>query len=189
MIPIRQTKDNSWLLHVAGAVVCVSVSMMAYFVALKPLSQRRGLIDTQQQELVDRHQDLSRFNAANSGWEEQLVAMKQALAESEIHLESSDRVNRRIAVLTELAKDCGLTVDDIRLGKYLAGDDYEVVPIQLAGGGAFTNFARFLNQLSNKYPDTGLASFEVSGNPQLESSTEKFRFEVYWYTQPEAALQ
>ena len=177
---------NSASLHIdiAGVLLCAGVSALAYFAVLRPLARHRAILAEQRQEFAARRGELSDISASAGPLAKQLQEVRQALAESKVSLKPADRVNERIAELNELVSRCGLKVDDIELGEVVAGPRYETVPISLAGCGGYVDCATFIHQLCGAFPDTGVASFEIWGEPQRAEVAGRFRLGLLWYAAP-----
>ena len=176
-----KTKWLTWRIDAAGAVFCVAVSLVAYFAAFSPLMRRHTAFARQQEELAIQRRVAGQLAAPATLFKKELLSLRQVLAESRIQLQPTDRVNRQIAELTELINESGLKANDIQLGEIFDGAKYDVVPINLAGSGRYTGCAAFLNKLSDTFPDTGVASFEISGDPQKPKDPGRFQFGLFWY--------
>ncbi len=178
------TKWACWDLDAAGALFCLAISLLGFFFAVRPLLKQQTAYAKQKDQLAFHRREVSQLSASDLAHRKEFASIRRSLTESKVKLQSINRVNRRIAELTELVKDCGLRTDNIQLGKVTRGPKYDVVPITMAGHGGYKNFATFLHKCSQAVPDMGVASFEMSGDPQAPQSDQSFRFEVLWYAAP-----
>ena len=124
----------------------------------------------------------------------QLVVVKEKLTGSQIKLESSDRINQRIAELTSLFNDSALEVDDVQTGNITVGLKYDLVTINIAGRGGYKQCVVFLDELHQTFADISIAGFELEGPPFLLSQDRtgtkpksanaagKFNFQLFWHT-------
>ena len=184
----HSTKWSCWHIDVAGVLFCVGASLLAYFAGLRPLLRQHAAFAEQQIAITVQRREAARFAASVAVLKQQLASTSREFTEIGIELQSADRTNRQISQLTELMKECGLKTDDIRLEEISRGRRCDIVPISLAGQGGYKNCAVFLNRLSDDFPGTGAASFEMSGNPGKPDEIGKFHFNLHWYTIPKAAI-
>lgn len=188
---MRQSRLTKWTcrhIDVAGILLCVGASLLAYYAGLRPLVRQHADFAEQQLAITVQRRESARLAASVATLKEQLASTRRESTETGIELQPADQINQRISQLSELMKECGLKTDDIRLGEISRGHRCDIVPISLAGQGGYKNCAVFFNRLSNDFQDTVAASFEMSGNPLKPDEIGKFSFSLYWYTMPKAAI-
>ena len=110
--------------------------------------------------------------------------MEQALADTPLRLQPMGAVNQRLALMTNLASEAGLTLNDIQPGKAALGAHFATVPIQVGGSGRFPTIVAFLNRLHTTFPDTGVTSFTLSGAPATPGAAVSFKIELAWHAAP-----
>ena len=150
-----------WGVDGGGALFCAGISLLGYFLAVRPLMRQSTTLAGHQEELVAQKQKASHLSASDFAHAKQLELVREALARHEVKLHPTEHVNRQIAKLNELTGECGLEVDDIRVGEVFRGGMYDVVPMTLSGSGGYDKCAAFLRRLSGSFPDTGVESFVV----------------------------
>jgi len=153
---------------------------MAFYFGARPLVNRHAEFAEQQRELARRRRKASELSSAVISQERQLKSVRQALAGG-IKLETADRVNKRIAELTEVLTQCGLKVDDIHLGDITRTERYDMIPIRLMGAGGYKSCAVFLNRLARQVPDVAVTSFRIADNPGEKTRGGQFSCELRWH--------
>ncbi len=81
-----------------------------------------------------------------------------------------------------------MKIDDIQPGAAASGSRYEMVPISLSGKGTYVTCVGFLHRLRQAFPDTGVSSLALQGNPGAAGGAAQFRFDLLWYAAPRSSL-
>ncbi|MBL7133358.1 MAG: hypothetical protein ISS78_04615 [Phycisphaerae bacterium] len=181
---MKWPKITAWqLCHVdaAGVAVCALLALLGYLVGIRPLVQRRENLVARETRLNVQKSDAQKLSGSASLVKERLARVRQALAASPVQLESAQYVNRRIARLAGLASDCAAKIDEIQPGEPAAAVRYRMVPIRLAGSGSFPACVRLLHRLQEVFPDTAVASFQLTGRPSEQAAPAVFRIDLIWY--------
>jgi hypothetical protein len=110
--------------------------------------------------------------------------VEQRLVESPLRLQPVSAVNQRLALITELASEQKLKLNEIQPGKAVHGNHYDTVPILITGSGNYRTVAAFLHRLHTTFPDTGVSAFSLSGSPATPDAAATFRFSLAWYAAP-----
>ncbi|MFC1635702.1 hypothetical protein ACFL5Z_12750 [Planctomycetota bacterium] len=171
-----------------GAAICLVTSGAVYFAVLNPISKQRSFLAGQRDELAARRDESSRLSTSMLGLNNQLAEVQGELGNNAIRLESSDRINQRLAALTALFTDCSLAVDDIQAGKISAGPMWDLVPFNISGRGKYTQCIAFLHKLRRTFADMSVARFRLEGNPAKFDESGRFRFQLIWHTMPKAQM-
>ena len=184
-MPTILAKKYSLLrIDAAGIGVCVLASLIWYVTMGGPALDQRSATAGLRQEIRTQQERASELQSAIAVVEEQLVSVRQELAESTISLDSTARINKRIAGLTEFFSHCGLQVDDVQTGRPTIGRQCDVVPITIVGKGAYRQCVKFLHGLCSAFPDLGVMRVEVAGKAAQSSEPAMFRLELFWYAAP-----
>jgi len=93
-------------------------------------------------------------------------------------------VNQRLALITTLASQQQLQLNEIQPGQPTQGTHYDTVPIAIAGTGRYGTIAAFLHLLHTTFPDTGISAFTITGSPAQPDAPATFRFTLAWYAAP-----
>lgn len=174
---------KGWPTDLAGAGACVALTLAAVFLAFTPLRARHADLAAKQDRLNVRRRRSSGLERSVIAMKGQLAEAQKALAKSELQLESAERVNHRVARVTEVATGCGLKIHDVQLGRNSSTQRYTAVPICLAGVGTYRKCVVFLRKLNEAFADTGVKALELSAAP-VAPSEARFRFELVWYAAP-----
>jgi len=172
---------SCWQIDAAAVGFCLLATAGVFFGAARPMVLRHRQLHEQQADLANQRRKVSQLSASAAELEQRLSEVRRQLAQSKVTLRPTSQVNRQIAKLTELFNACQLKANDIQLGQAEHSSKYTVVPIKISGTGRFPSCVRFLHELAEKFPDTGVASFEISGDPAQPAEPGAFRFELYWY--------
>ena len=184
MTPSKRGPVESGKYHACGAGGMVALSLLGYFAGLRPLLQQHDHSTNQRRMLVAetaRAEDLQKQERA---LDRSLVRTRQALADSPLTLQIASFRNERLALLTDLAAAHGLTVDGIQSGDVERDEHFDRVPIVLSGKGSFPNCGRFLHRLNRTFPDMGVKSFHVNGQPGRKPRDVTFSYDMIWYAAP-----
>ncbi len=173
-----------WQVDLSGFAVCAAMMLVVYLVAVQPLLDRRAEAEDRKQELAQRRQESSDVLAALTSAKRELAVVEQSLAETPLRLQPMGAVNQRLALMTNLASEAGLTLNEIQPGKAALGTHFATVPIQVTGSGRFPTIVAFLNRLHTTFPDTGVTSFSLSGTPATPRAPVTFKVDLAWHAAP-----
>ena len=171
-------------LDAMAMAVLLAVTAIVYFFGFSPLLERHALVNRQQQELGSVREKLSESQRILADLHQQSIVAAQQLEASPLRLQPVSSLNQRLALVSDLAMQGGAALDDLQPGKSSAGSRYDALPIHVAGTGSFPAFTALLHRIRAEFPDTGIRTFELSGNPQEEAAKAKFSVELLWYTEP-----
>jgi Tfp pilus assembly protein PilO len=181
-------------IDMAGLLICIAASLVTYFTQLKPLIEQSFFLASQRRDLAVQRQESSKLGASMRTLDNQLVVVKEKLTNSQIKLESSDRINQRVAELTSLFNDSALEVDDVQTGNITVGLKYDLVPINIAGRGGYKQCVVFLDELHQTFADISIAGLELTrprfllsqesagAKPKSAKTGGKFNFQLFWHT-------
>lgn len=181
---IDLTKWKSWHVDAAGALLCVAMFALVYFAGIGPLLSRRAAYETLRNDLDLERREVVKAASSLDDLQEQISSATRDLAESRIHLQSADRINRRIAELTDLVMESGLKIDIIEPGGVIKRTWYNTVAIRLEGSGECRKSMLFLHELREMFPDMVVSSLRLSAGPPPATSQGSFRLDVLWCTAP-----
>jgi Tfp pilus assembly protein PilO len=189
MMKWPQTRWIWWRIDLAGAALCAAIAAGMCFGGILPLLAQHEQLQKLQQEISVQREQAAKMDATLASVRHKLDVSRQALTESPLRLEAASNVYRRLAEVSALASECGLTVDDIRPDRSVPGAYCETVPILMAGSGTYRTCTAFLNRLRRTMPDTGVASLELLANGAATSGGGKFRFDLRWHASPRSAAE
>ena len=164
--------------------VCLLLAVAVFFIALKPTFDRETDRLRQRNLTAQKHEQAEQAAATLHALRHNLMKFRQAAQQSAVRLQASSQLNQRLAEIADLATRSGLQVHEVQPGGIISGDRFETVPVQMAGEGSYQSCARFLSQLHEAFPDTGVSSLELTGSPAAPGQTAKFRMGLSWFAAP-----
>ena len=179
-----------WPVYAAGAAVCAFVSAVLWFAVLSSALQQRAARHARAAELRDRRHKAGETAGALAALRRKSASVEKSLQKTALRLEPAALVNDRLARLTDLANECGLSVDEVQPGKTTDGPHFQTVALHLAGSGSYPACAKFLHRLHDDFPDTRVRTMETantSPNPLVPQVA--FRVDLLWYAAPQAASE
>ncbi|MDP6543720.1 MAG: type 4a pilus biogenesis protein PilO [Phycisphaerae bacterium] len=170
-------------LHIdLGALGCfVVMALIAYVLVVHPVIERHKGLDLREAELKTEQRKAQMLSSRVAQIASQITAIDQELSDSAIKLRSVAHINSHLARLTALTGECGLKLDRLRPDKCLTGSRYQTVPIYLFGSGSFPECAKLMHELKRNFPDTSVASFEITGDPTKPKEPTTLRVDLLWY--------
>jgi len=161
------------------------LAVIAYAVGIHPVIERHRGLGLRESELKDYQATAGELSGKVAQVAAEITRIKQELSDNAIKLKSADEINSHLARLAAVTGKCGLKLDQLRPDKYLSGPRYQTVPIYLAGSGSFPECVKLLHKLQREFPDTSVASFEVSGDPSKPEEPTRLRVDLLWYAMSE----
>jgi hypothetical protein len=175
----------AWKADAVGLAALAALTAAAYFLGAAPLLERHASFAEQQTELVDTRRKTIEAATDLTALQEDSSRVQQRFAACPLRLQSADAINRRLALITDLAAESGAVLDDLQPGKLASGSQYGSLAIKVAGTGSYATFAALLRRLRERCPDAGINAFEVWTAPKPDQEAPaKFTFELVWYTEP-----
>ena len=178
------TRLTKWQIDACGALVGLALTCGVWLTAVQPLRAQRAAVAAHERELDEKALDAKHLALQIRQAQTQLASVRQHLGQIKLELQSASRVNQRIAEVTAAAGQCGLEVSDVRPGRAVIGSRHAVQPIEMSGTGSFPAAVKFVRKLHESFDDSGIAAFELAGNPQAPGTPASFHFRIHWYVQP-----
>lgn len=194
-----------------GVAVCLALGAAAYFAGVEPVINARAGVE-QTRRLIEeqsRHaDDAERLLAAERAKQ---IELQRQLAASAIKLDPPGDINRRLAVISEVADRCALTIQALDPGTPTtdpAIGKFALVPIRFSGEGTYADVARFLHELltvrfadvevralsiatatPGAGPEPVPAATDIVGPRPKNRSGERaaFTIDLRWYAAPAAS--
>lgn len=151
----------------AFSILAVLVLATACF-GIFPLYQHTREDENQIHTLRD---GLARFDGLSrtvAQVEAELEPVKARLAEAETRLPTSGAMDQFITQLAKVAEEVGLQVQMINPRDIQQGDNYRVMPIEIAGSGSFETCYKFLTGLRQMDRLTRLDNLSIEIDPSLQ---------------------
>ena len=179
-------KSYPWQMITVAVGACLGLTVAAYALGVRPLMDRRAQASAQLQTLTDRRATASRLAAEAADLQREVNAGKEILARSPVRLQPAALINQRLAAVTRLATECGLSLDEVRPGNAVDSTHFQTVPIRIVGGGRYPACAAFLRNLRQTFGDIGVRQFmvsNVSGSVPSATPAANFQAELVWFTE------
>ena len=176
-----------WPVDAWGAAAVLALTLLAYFVGLAPMQQRRAEVQQRRRDLAQKSAQSSELAGRARLLGVRVANVRRELEQNGLRLQPLNGLNQRLAEVTAAAAECGLDVGDIRPGPSISGARHTLVPIDLAGSGNYRNCVEFLHRFHGRFADSGVASFALTRNPADPKAPTTFHFNLIWYVQPLSA--
>ena len=181
---LDDTKRMRLMIELVGAGLCLVATGAFYFIGLGPLLSQRedaathqAKINAQRSIALDLKRSLTQDRARLAGAEHEL-------AQSPLQLAPATDVNKRISLMTDLARKCGLKLDVVLPGVPSKGHRYEMVPIHISGTGNYRTCVSLLHRLRQEFPDTTVTSLNLSADPADTKAVARFSIDLLWHASP-----
>lgn len=168
-----------------GFGICVLASLAVYSAWVHPFLAQRKLQAKQRSALAAQQEECSRLKASLAAVQGQQNIVDEELARARFDMDSIDRLNKRIALLTTFFASCELSVNNINAGEPCRGLPYTAVPINVTGRGTCAQWALFLHRFSQSFADMSVTAVTLRGYPADSKRAGDFQFELLWYAVPE----
>ncbi len=182
-----KTTLHCWHIDALGLLACALLTGVAYVAVVSPVLQKHSERSALRAQLAEKRDRISSLSQMERQLDAQVAQLREDLVLGEVRLEPPQYLNTRMALIVELASATGIVINQTRAGEVKPGARYQTVPIFISGRGSYSKSAAFIHVLRNRLPDTGVVSFELSGNPGKPEATGTFRFELIWYAAPTRA--
>jgi Tfp pilus assembly protein PilO len=150
-------------LHGAGATACLVVVATFWWAGLRPLLGRAAAAATAHHRLAAAVQQRDAADAAVRDGTDQLQQLGAEVAASGLSLRPPSQVNDVLARVASVSANCGVRLDDVRVGSLARGERYATLPVHAVGRGAYRDCVRFLRQLNRDCPDVAVAALGLAG--------------------------
>ena len=171
-------------IHACGVGGLALVTLLAILMGVRPLFSRHSEMKLARTELAAEQTRSRELQHMETSLTSSLNRMRAELDANPLKLRKASLRNERLALLTELAADFGLSVDGIQTSEIETDNHYDKVPIVLTGMGRAPDCGRFLHALNEEFPDMGVASFDLKGHPGPKPADVGFTFDMIWYAAP-----
>lgn len=171
-------------IEIIGLGTCLVLTLVFYLAGIYPLIRSVRAQGILQIQLNAEDITAGNLHASHAMMRGRVITVREALDKVSLKLEPTSRINQRVAHVAELAMDSGLKVDQMQPGLPTSGQRYQMVPITLMGTGSYKTCMVFLHRIRQVFPDTGVSSLQLSGNPSAPSTQATFRINLSWYALP-----
>lgn len=174
---------NARTIDGVGALVIASVVGLLYAVGVRPLQISHAETVKLKTELWFVKGTLGERQASEEKATSTAKQLSDRLEQLDIQLSNIDLLNTRIAELTHLAENHGLSIETLRPGDQVSEEKYRAIAITLIGRADYQKASEFLRELRDQYPDTGLQSMTLDRLPGNETMG-RLQIGMVWYAAP-----
>lgn len=177
-----------WSIDGIALTLCVLVTAMVYIGLVAPMLSKRSTLAQQREQLTREEQKCSRLSSAVMAMRKRTNTLEQELETGAVHLDSTREMNQRIAQLTALLQEHGLTLEDIQTQVPIPHRRCDLVPIRMVGTGGYLDSTHFLAALYQQLPDMAVCNVNLAGAPGTASFAGQFAFDLCWFAAPSMTL-
>ncbi|MCA9274088.1 MAG: type 4a pilus biogenesis protein PilO [Phycisphaerales bacterium] len=166
-----------------GFAMVGAVVALLYIAGVRPLQETYADTVKLKAELWIASGELTDRQSSESKATSTAQQLSDRLDQLAIELSNIDQMNTRLADLTHLAEESGMSIEAVRPGDQVTEDRYRAVLITLIGRTGYEQAGTFLDAMRKQFPDTGLQSIQfsrIAGDP----ATGRLQIEMVWYAAP-----
>ena len=182
----RSARWISWRIDAAAAAICIVAAMVVYFGGVRPMLRGYATRLAQQTALNEACGKYERLHVTVQTMTQRLDALQRELAECPLQLQSADRLNERLAAVTDLVSASGLALQQIQPGRTESSGRFTTVAIHVSGNGSYPACVGFVRELRRRMPDMSVNAMQLAGRPSDPLAAATFSFELVWHTRPDA---
>jgi len=171
-------------IDLAGIAACLSITITAYILGLAPLLEKRSDLSGQRQTLAAKREEGRTINASLMTLKDQAIEVRDELAALDVTLQSKDRINHRLAELTDILGSCDLQIDRVQTGRIHPGPYCDMVPIQVSGRCTYLECIEALAQLHSTLADLSLVGVRVEAAPDSSQTRGQVVLDMVWLAAP-----
>ncbi|MFI4860500.1 MAG: hypothetical protein ACIAXF_07450 [Phycisphaerales bacterium JB063] len=175
------TSRPTWIVHSIGGSVCAVFLGIGYLFGAMPLMSDGDTPTDMSAVVRDAEQQAALQDAVTQRLSQELAHSEQELESRPMQLVQSSYANRRVAALSALAYDFGLTLASTQPGGETMMTYYAYVPVTIGGEGSLADFVRFLGALHTRFPDMGVQGFEIVRDSK---GGGRFALSLNWFVEP-----
>lgn len=174
------TSDATVLVHGAGVGVVIAATLGIYLGVAAPALRAKSEQAARTQQAAADAQDLRVLEDNTQALERLSRTLESRLLET-VELRSVDQLNRQVASVSELVEQENLHLTKVDPGEPVVTPRYTLVPIRVAGQGAFSDVVAFLNHLHGNHKDTEVRAFAVHVDERAPADVVAFELSLGWY--------
>lgn len=170
-----------WWIDAAGLAACLVVSIASYALGVAPLVQRSADLRDAIQQHRRQEQVMADMTQSLDQLKHRLEQNQDALNEAVFELQPISRLNQYLARLTDLAKQNGLSLHEIKSGQPIAFKHYRSIPIDLSGTGTYQDSVRFLHNLNKNFLDIRVSALNLSVLTHSPTPRARIDMSLVWH--------
>lgn len=170
----------------AGVAALCALTTLAGLGAWRPIvAARQNARDTvAEYELL--HAKTIELTTQKRALEGQLDAARAQLNRQRWRPQPADRLNQRLAALTDLASTAGLNLEQLSPGPQNPQSRFSAILLTMSARGDFAATNSFLTLLHDQCPDIAVLGMKIFSAPPQTDSQCQLSFDLVWYAAPPA---
>ncbi len=181
MTPARPAMTSNGPIHLVGAAVCLALVAAAAYTVVTPVVKARAESKAQLARLSSVSAELAQVAQVNRTLEAQLERTSASVEARMVTLVPAQDLNRRLAELTTLCLDRGLTPEVIQPREPVNGAVTPIQPIRFETSGPAEAVFGLLGLFENDHPDLHLDTLTLE---HVGPQTVRLRTTLSWLTAP-----
>ncbi len=165
--------------HAAGATVCIAMVALAVYTFVAPIIRARHEAGASLARLSEVTAELERTAGVNRGLEDQIDRVRSSVESRMVPLTPPQELNRRLAQLTSICLEHGLTPDAIQPRDAVRGPVVLVQPIRFEVSGPIEAVYALLGAFDRDHPDLHAESLTIE---HTGPGTVRMRTVLSWLT-------
>lgn len=169
------------IVHAAGAAVCAVIIAAAVYAFVTPIIRTRHDAGLQLARLAAVSRELDQAAGVNRGLEAQLARLRSSVDERMVTLTPPHELNRRLAELTTISIEHGLTPEAIQPRETVRSPVTLIQPIRFEVSGPIQSVYDLLARFDREHPDLHAESLTIE---HTGPGTVRMRTVLSWLTAP-----
>lgn len=172
---------SNTIVHAVGATVCAVIIAAAVYAFVTPIIRARHEAGLQLARLSTVSSELDQAAGVNRGLEAQLVRLRTSVEERMVPLTPPQELNRRLAELTTICVDHGLTPEAIQPREAVRSPVTLIQPIRFEVSGPIQSIYELLARFDRDHPDLHAETLTIE---HIGPETVRMRTVLSWLTAP-----
>ncbi len=185
--PPSRSTPTATTVHAAGAALALSVIVVAALTVAGPLWAARASARERSIALAEARDRSDTARAQSAAVRLRAAELKARVAKDTVTLRPLAALNEQLGVLTRLAEDAGLSLQQVVPGQTAAGARFSTVPVKATGSGTYPGLAAFFHTLHALEPTTAVTAFELragAAGPETAAPVAAFTLDLLWHALP-----
>ena len=167
--------------HAVGGLICAVIVAVAAYAFVTPLVRERHHDALQLARLTEVISTLDQATGVNRGLESQVARVRDSVEARMVKLTPQQELNRRLAELTTICIEHGLTPDAIQPREVVRSPITVIQPIRFEVSGTLESVYELLGLFDREHPDLHAETLIIEHSGP---GTVKMRTVLSWLTAP-----
>lgn len=181
MKPAAPASGSNMIIHTVGGVVCAVIVSAAIYAFVTPIVRARHESNLQLARLSTVSEELAQVVSVNRGLESQRDRLAASVQARAMTLIPAQDLNRRLADLTNLCLENGLSPEVIQPRESRRGSVTVIQPIRFEVSGPVDSIYELLGRFDRDHPDLHADALTIE---HTSPGTVRMRTVLSWFTAP-----